>query len=223
MVPRNVDEPNRKNNANLINLGGDETGLSLFDAPSASEFACGCGRKLTRHEDMQKHSLECKYMNSDGYTAMFSAMSKKVLGCKSAAEKSKLVSNIQAMVTALKDAPLRHLEEEKNPFDMDIADLSSAPPKKSNNPFQRQEQSENLLEMNLDDFMDAGERERANTYMKQVQKEAEEKTCKFCNKQITELHCKQENVTFLQTSECFHQVHVDCLREAGVKEMSESR
>ena len=40
--------------------------------------------------------------------------------------------------------------------------------------------------MDIDAFMNKAERERANTYYEQVKKEAEERMCKFCDKQITD-------------------------------------
>ncbi len=157
---------------------------------------------------MQKHSKECKFMIEDGYTAIFTAMSERACGDKSGADKNRLVSNIQAMASVLSQAPLRYQEEEKdfgdNPFGEDLVDLSGAPPKKKsdNNPFQ--ENGGGLKEMDWDMFMEPAERQRADTYMKQMQQEIDERLCKFCNKQITEIDQRQENVTFLQTTDCFH-------------------
>ena len=52
--------------------------------------------------------------------------------------------------------------------------------------------------------------------------EAEERTCKFCDKQITAEEEENSRKTFLQSSECFHQVHIDCLKEATIKQLSEN-
>mmetsp|Transcript_11811 Transcript_11811/g.19957 ORF Transcript_11811/g.19957 Transcript_11811/m.19957 type:complete len:495 (+) Transcript_11811:782-2266(+) len=80
---------------------------------------------------------------------------------------------------------------------------------------------ENLI---MDDiFMDQEERSRAQSYYQQVQQEAELNMCKFCNKQINDIEKRNNNVTMLQSSDCFHQCHIDCLREEAVNQMSNSQ
>lgn len=74
--------------------------------------------------------------------------------------------------------------------------------------------------MQIDDFMAPHERERAKTYYQQVQREAEERTCKFCAKQITAEEELNNGKTFIQSTECFHQVHIDCLKENAIKQRS---
>lgn len=71
--------------------------------------------------------------------------------------------------------------------------------------------------MNIDEFMQPHERERAKTYYQQVQREAEERTCKFCDRQITAEEEKNNGKTFIQSTECFHQVHIECLKEQAIK------
>ena len=63
----------------------------------------------------------------------------------------------------------------------------------------------------MDFFMSAQERERANTYYAQMQREAEDRMCKFCEKPITDADMSENNMTMLQTTECYHQVHIYCL------------
>lgn len=46
-------------------------------------------------------------------------------------------------------------------------------------------------------FMNHAERERAMTYYQQVKDEAEERACKFCDKQITDADEKSENKTMI--------------------------
>lgn len=77
--------------------------------------------------------------------------------------------------------------------------------------------------MNMDDFMAPGERERAKTYYQQVQRDAEERSCKFCDKQITAEEEANGGKTMIQSTECWHQVHVDCLKEATIKLRSEDQ
>lgn len=69
--------------------------------------------------------------------------------------------------------------------------------------------------------MNPVERERAQTYYQMVKREAEERTCKFCNRQITAEEEKNNGKTFIQSTDCFHQVHIDCLKEAAIRLMSE--
>ena len=38
----------------------------------------------------------------------------------------------------------------------------------------------------MDNFMDPSERNRAQTYYEHMKREAEERMCKFCDRQITE-------------------------------------
>ena len=56
----------------------------------------------------------------------------------------------------------------------------------------------------MDEFMDGAERQRAQTYYRQMQREAEERMCKFCEIQITEKAYSDNNVTMLQSTECYH-------------------
>jgi hypothetical protein len=72
-------------------------------------------------------------------------------------------------------------------------------------------------------FMSQAERQRAQTYYQQVKQEAAERTCKFCDRQITPEEEKNGNKTFLQSSECFHQVHIDCLKDNAIKLMSDDK
>lgn len=53
--------------------------------------------------------------------------------------------------------------------------------------------------------------------------EREERLCKFCEKQITQREMENNNMTMIQSTECFHQVHVDCLREKIIALKSESK
>lgn len=46
--------------------------------------------------------------------------------------------------------------------------------------------------------------------------------CKFCSKQITELDQESGNATMIQSTECWHRCHIDCLKEAAIKCMSEN-
>ena len=39
---------------------------------------------------------------------------------------------------------------------------------------------------NMEMFMDPGERQRAQTYYKQLERDAEDRMCHFCKKQITD-------------------------------------
>ena len=49
-------------------------------------------------------------------------------------------------------------------------------------------QEEDKVDANqMDFFMDAHERQRAATYYKQMQQEIEDRLCKFCDKQITDI------------------------------------
>lgn len=75
----------------------------------------------------------------------------------------------------------------------------------------------------MEDFMDPMERVRAQTYYKQMQQDREDKMCKFCDKQITQREMENSNCTMLQSTECFHQVHVDCLRDKTVELKSENK
>ena len=58
--------------------------------------------------------------------------------------------------------------------------------------------------MNMEDFMEPGERLRAQTYYKQVQQEREERLCKFCEKQINQREMESNNMTMIQSTDCFH-------------------
>ena len=60
------------------------------------------------------------------------------------------------------------------------------------------------------------------TYYQQIQQEMEDQVCKFCNKRITQQDQIDNNMTMLQTTDCFHQVHVDCLREKAFQIKSEN-
>ena len=60
----------------------------------------------------------------------------------------------------------------------------------------------------------------AITYYEQIKQEAEERTCKFCEKRITEDDEKNMNKTIIQSTECWHQVHIECFREEVVKQYS---
>jgi hypothetical protein len=73
--------------------------------------------------------------------------------------------------------------------------------------------AKNNSEMDMNQFMDKGERERAMTYYEHMRKEAEDKVCHFCKKHITDDDAANSNLTFLQSSECFHQVHIECLKQ----------
>ena len=55
-----------------------------------------------------------------------------------------------------------------------------------------------------------------------MQQQKEESICKFCGKQITEADLLDSNMTMLQTSDCFHQVHIDCLREVTIAKLSQN-
>ena len=65
----------------------------------------------------------------------------------------------------------------------------------------------------IDGFMAPQERERAQTFYLQLQREREDQLCKFCEKVILDIDMENNNMTMLQTTDCFHQVHIDCLRE----------
>ena len=49
----------------------------------------------------------------------------------------------------------------------------------------------------MDFFMSPVERERAATYYQAMQRELEDKMCKFCDKQITEMDMSENNMTML--------------------------
>ena len=76
---------------------------------------------------------------------------------------------------------------------------------------------------NMDFFMNAAERQRAATFYEQLQKEREESLCKFCDKVIFQSDLEEGKVTMLQSTECFHQVRIDCLREEAIKQLSENK
>ena len=44
----------------------------------------------------------------------------------------------------------------------------------------------------------------------------------FCNQFISEDDQLNQNLYMLQTTDCFHQIHVDCFREEIIKKMSAS-
>jgi len=60
-----------------------------------------------------------------------------------------------------------------------------------------QQEQKQIGNMNFDDFMDPSERKRAQTYYEQVMKEAEDRMCKFCDKQITQQEMEQGLMTML--------------------------
>lgn len=70
--------------------------------------------------------------------------------------------------------------------------------------------------------MDPGERQRAQTYYKQLERDAEDRMCHFCKKQITDQETSGGQMTMLQSTDCFHQVHIDCLKEEAIKLLSEN-
>jgi len=76
--------------------------------------------------------------------------------------------------------------------------------------------------MNMDLFMNPVERQRAATYYQQMNDMADERSCKFCQKQITDQDQENNNMTMLQSSDCFHQVHIECLKENAIKKYSEN-
>ena len=45
----------------------------------------------------------------------------------------------------------------------------------------------------------------------------------FCNQFISEDDQLNQNLYMLQTTDCFHQIHVDCFRDEIIKKMSESK
>lgn len=67
------------------------------------------------------------------------------------------------------------------------------------------------------------EKERASTIYKQMQQMREESLCMLCNQFITEEDQVNSNLYLLQSTDCFHQVHVDCFREEIVKQKSENK
>jgi uncharacterized protein YbaR (Trm112 family) len=46
-------------------------------------------------------------------------------------------------------------------------------------------------------------------YLNKIKQEAEELACKFCGNPMTD----SEEMTMIQSTECFHQVHVKCLKK----------
>jgi len=50
-----------------------------------------------------------------------------------------------------------------------------------------------------------------------MQQDAEDRMCKFCDRQITAQEENAGKKTMLQSSECWHQVHIDCLKENAIK------
>ena len=81
----------------------------------------------------------------------------------------------------------------------------------SGNQFRGYQQQVNVDD--IDQFMSKDERERAQTYYKNMQIENEEKLCKYCDKAITEHDQQNMKMTMLQSTECYHQCHIDCLKE----------
>ena len=77
--------------------------------------------------------------------------------------------------------------------------------------------------MQFEMFMNPAERERAKTYYKQMQQEKEDSMCKFCNKEINAHDERNDNKTILQSTECWHQVHVECFREHYIHCKSENK
>jgi hypothetical protein len=74
----------------------------------------------------------------------------------------------------------------------------------------------------MDNFMDPKERKRAQTYYEHMQREAEERMCKFCDRQITEKDMNEGLMTMLQSTDCFHQVHIECFRTEAIKAKSQN-
>lgn len=75
---------------------------------------------------------------------------------------------------------------------------------------------------NMDAFLSAHEKERAHTIYQQMQQMREESVCGFCNQFISEDDQMNQNLYMLQTTDCFHQIHVDCFREEIVKCLSDN-
>lgn len=69
-------------------------------------------------------------------------------------------------------------------------------------------------------MMDAGERQRAETFYEQMRREKEDSVCKFCDKVILQDEMEAGKMTMLQSSDCFHQVHISCLIEAAIEALS---
>jgi phage FluMu protein Com len=69
-------------------------------------------------------------------------------------------------------------------------------------------------------MMDPSERSRAETFYENMRIEKENSLCRFCDKVILQEEFAENKVTMLQSSDCFHQVHIDCLVEEAVKAMS---
>lgn len=72
----------------------------------------------------------------------------------------------------------------------------------------------------MDHGLSAKEQQMAQQYYERLAMEEELKKCKFCNKKITDEEEKNGGKTMLQSSECFHQVHIDCLKEVAIKKRS---
>ena len=50
-----------------------------------------------------------------------------------------------------------------------------------------------------------------------MQQLRDESVCKYCNQLITDNDAQNNNLTMLQSTDCFHQVHIDCFKEAIIK------
>lgn len=80
--PRNNNNISNANIQNFVNNNNaqlqesvymddiDETGFSLEDSPlNQNKFSCKCGKSISRKQDLESHSFECKHMQQDGYAS----------------------------------------------------------------------------------------------------------------------------------------------------------
>jgi hypothetical protein len=71
-------------------------------------------------------------------------------------------------------------------------------------------------------MMDPAERQRAQTFYENMRREKEDSCCKFCDKVITQDEMAKGKVTMLQSTDCWHQVHISCLVEEALRQLSKS-